>query len=242
MIDDVGEGILRCHVQATDHGVQRLPNHLGQQVTDLLVRALTCGRAHHTRFPPASSQRRTAHLGFFPPGWLSLRTGWRGAMEVGITASGRHPVVLAPVCGFLLAGRSPLGLAERYAHCWPCGPSALSLAVRESIAGRLRHLSATQPGRDIGRLRQHLAQRGGCDEYASDALNLVTRMVIVTGKDLLDLELTDVAAYARPTTPVGDRWTHCRWPIWGCTPWARLRGHRRRWRSRAARASCRRAG
>jgi hypothetical protein len=47
------------------------------------------------------------------------------------------------------------------------------------------------------RLRQHLAERGGCDEYASDALNLVTRMVIVTGKDLLNLDLTDVAAYAQ---------------------------------------------
>jgi integrase len=49
----------------------------------------------------------------------------------------------------------------------------------------------------FGRLHQHLAERGGCDEYASDALNLVTRMVIVTGKDLLDLDLTDVAAYAQ---------------------------------------------
>jgi hypothetical protein len=39
-----------------------------------------------------------------PPGWLRLRTGSRGTVSVGITASGHHPVVLAPVCGFLLAG------------------------------------------------------------------------------------------------------------------------------------------
>ncbi len=46
-------------------------------------------------------------------------------------------------------------------------------------------------------LHRHLAERGGCDEYASDALNLVTRMVIVTGKDLLDLDLADITVYAQ---------------------------------------------
>ncbi len=49
----------------------------------------------------------------------------------------------------------------------------------------------------FAQLREYLAERGGCDEYISDALNLVTRMVIVTGKDLLDLDLADVTAYAQ---------------------------------------------
>lgn len=37
----------------------------------------------------------------------------------------------------------------------------------------------------FGRLHRQLSEHGGCDEYTSDALNLVTRMVIVTGKDVL---------------------------------------------------------
>lgn len=49
----------------------------------------------------------------------------------------------------------------------------------------------------FAQLHQHLAERRGCDEYTSDALNLVTRMVIVTGKDLHDLDLADIAAYAQ---------------------------------------------
>lgn len=55
----------------------------------------------------------------------------------------------------------------------------------------------------FGRLQQHLTERGGCDEYAAEALNLLTRMVIVTGKDLLDLDVEDVTAYARARQATG---------------------------------------
>jgi integrase len=48
----------------------------------------------------------------------------------------------------------------------------------------------------FARLHRQLTEHGGCDEYTGDALNLVTRMVIVTGKDLLDLDLADIDAYA----------------------------------------------
>lgn len=72
----------------------------------------------------------------------------------------------------------------------------------------------------FGRLHRHLTEHGGCVEYVRGALNLVTRMVIVTGKDVLDLDLADVAATPRPAAPVDDRSTRCRWPTKGCTPWA----------------------
>jgi len=49
----------------------------------------------------------------------------------------------------------------------------------------------------FARLHHWLTEHGGCDEYTSEALNLVTRMVIVTGKDVLDLDLADVTAYAQ---------------------------------------------
>ena len=49
----------------------------------------------------------------------------------------------------------------------------------------------------FGRLHRQLTEHGGCDEYTGEALNLVTRMVIVTGKDVLDLDLADVTAYAQ---------------------------------------------
>jgi len=49
----------------------------------------------------------------------------------------------------------------------------------------------------FGRLHRQLTEHGGCDEYTGDALNLVTRMVIVTGKDVLDIDLADVTAYAQ---------------------------------------------
>ena len=50
----------------------------------------------------------------------------------------------------------------------------------------------------FGRLHRQLTEHGGCDEYTGEALNLVTRMVIVTGKDVLvDLDLTYVTAYAQ---------------------------------------------
>ena len=49
----------------------------------------------------------------------------------------------------------------------------------------------------FGRLHRQLTEHGGSDEYTGDALNLVTRMVIVTGKDVLDLDLTDVTAYTQ---------------------------------------------
>jgi hypothetical protein len=55
----------------------------------------------------------------------------------------------------------------------------------------------------FGRLHQQLTKHGGSDEYTSDALNLVTRMVIVTGKDLLDLDLADVTAYAQARSDSG---------------------------------------
>jgi len=49
----------------------------------------------------------------------------------------------------------------------------------------------------FARLHHWLTEHGGCDEYTSEALNLVTRMVIVTGMDVFDLDLADVTAYAQ---------------------------------------------
>jgi hypothetical protein len=46
-------------------------------------------------------------------------------------------------------------------------------------------------------LEQRALLRGGGDEYAAEALNLLTRMVIVTGKNLRDLDLTDFGDYAQ---------------------------------------------
>jgi hypothetical protein len=85
----------------------------------------------------------------------------------------------------------------------------------------------------FGRLHRQLTEHGGSDEYTGDALNLVTRMVIVTGKDVLDLDLADITAYAQAAAPAGDRAPRCRWPTRRCTRWAGWQEHRRRWRSRA---------
>ncbi len=52
-------------------------------------------------------------------------------------------------------------------------------------------------------LQRHLSGRGGSGEYAGEALNLLTRIVIVTGKDLADLDIDDLADYARARRATG---------------------------------------
>ncbi|MDQ0946022.1 tyrosine-type recombinase/integrase [Streptomyces sp. V1I1] len=52
-------------------------------------------------------------------------------------------------------------------------------------------------------LRERADGREGCDEHATDALNLLTRMSIVTGKDLLDFELEDLTDYAQARRATG---------------------------------------
>jgi len=105
------------------------------------------------------------------------------------------------------SGWGPSGLSPGRRARFTAGMCALLAlrAVRPSyrwlFASRLlgaydtyrRHNQAAM----FGRLHRQLAERGGCEEYAGDALNVVTRMVIVTGKDLLDLDLADIAAYAQ---------------------------------------------
>lgn len=105
------------------------------------------------------------------------------------------------------SGWGPSGLSPGRRARFTAGMCALLAlrAVRPSyrwlFASRLlgaydtyrRHNQAAM----FGRLHRQLAERGGCEEYAGDALNVVTRMVIVTGKDLLDLDLADIADYAQ---------------------------------------------
>jgi integrase len=47
----------------------------------------------------------------------------------------------------------------------------------------------------FAQLSQHLAEHGGNTEHSANALNLVTRMVIGTGKDVLDLDAGDITDY-----------------------------------------------
>lgn len=49
---------------------------------------------------------------------------------------------------------------------------------------------------DFARLGQYLAGRGGNAEHDANALNLLTRMAIVTGKDVLHLDAGDITDYA----------------------------------------------
>ena len=52
-------------------------------------------------------------------------------------------------------------------------------------------------------LHQHLHARGGNEEYAAGALNVLTRMAIVTGKDLRDLDIDDIKGYAQASRASG---------------------------------------
>lgn len=49
----------------------------------------------------------------------------------------------------------------------------------------------------------HLVERGGSTEHSANALNILTRLAIVTGKDLLDLDTTDVDNYGQALTASG---------------------------------------
>ncbi|PAZ16515.1 hypothetical protein CLM62_08140 [Streptomyces sp. SA15] len=55
----------------------------------------------------------------------------------------------------------------------------------------------------FSKLRERASGREGCDEHATDALNVLTRMSIVTGKDLLDFELEDLTDYAQARRATG---------------------------------------
>ncbi len=48
----------------------------------------------------------------------------------------------------------------------------------------------------FAQLGQHLADVGGCPEHAVNALNLLTRMAIATGKDVSALDAADISDYA----------------------------------------------
>jgi hypothetical protein len=61
-----------------------------------------------------------------------------------------------------------------------------------------RHNQATAFAELTGR-----ATRRGFAEHEAEALNALTRIVIVTGKDLLDLDLTDIAGYVNARKETG---------------------------------------
>ncbi|OIJ88134.1 hypothetical protein BIV25_37120 [Streptomyces sp. MUSC 14] len=77
--------------------------------------------------------------------------------------------------------------AVRPSYAWLCGSRLLGVydAYR-------RHNQAEV----FAQLQDRADGREGCDEHAAEALNLLTRMVIVTGKDLLDLQVEDFEEYA----------------------------------------------
>lgn len=117
--------------------------------------------------------------------------------------------------------------AEEDARGW--GPAGVSPAQRARLTAGLRTLivlRAVRPtqgwlagSRMLGvyasfrrhnqvevfaELEQHLS-RGGLGEYGTEALNLLTRMVIVNGKPLHDLDLGDFDDYAAARFTVGRR-------------------------------------
>ncbi|WP_405805459.1 tyrosine-type recombinase/integrase [Streptomyces sp. NBC_01187] len=77
--------------------------------------------------------------------------------------------------------------AVRPSYAWLCGSRLLGVYYAYR-----RH---NQTG-VFARLRQQADGRGGCDEHGAEALNLLTRMAIVTGKELLELEVEDFEQYA----------------------------------------------
>jgi len=76
-------------------------------------------------------------------------------------------------------------------------------------------------------LSRYLTERGGNAEHGVNALNLLTRMVIVTGKDVLDLDVVDFTDYAaarkssgRPKESLGLAYQvlHAHGGLPGCPP------------------------
>ena len=76
-------------------------------------------------------------------------------------------------------------------------------------------------------LDRRLAERGGNAEHGAKALNLLTRMVIATGKDVMDLDVGDFTDYAaaressgRPTESLGLAYQvlHAHGGLPGCPP------------------------
>ena len=160
-------------------------------------RAELVGLAGGLRSASATTQRNRAHAATgLVLDWLETFPGsdWQdrwilsGSDEQG---SGWGP------SGLVAGAPRPVHRGARRAAGVAGRPPLLPLAVRQSNARRLRPLQATQPDRDVRPAPPQLTEHGGCDEYTSEALNLVTRMVIVTGKDVLDLDLADVTAYAQ---------------------------------------------
>jgi hypothetical protein len=111
---DVDDGEIQHHHELghRQHQQQREPR--SRAARRGLVRAWVthvCRRLHRTSSfvcVQAAANYSSQLLAARP---LGLRTGSRGTAGACITASGRHPVVLAPVCGFLLAGIEPFALA-----------------------------------------------------------------------------------------------------------------------------------
>jgi hypothetical protein len=103
---------------------------------------------------------------------------------------GWGPAGLTPA----LRQQSTLGLgalivlrAVRPSYAWLCGSRLLGV-----YAAFRQHNQADT----FAALQQQASRRGGGEEYAAEALNLLTRIVIVTGKQLRELDLVDFTTYA----------------------------------------------
>jgi len=112
-----------------------------------------------------------------------------------LSGADAHPVAWGPA-GLTPGQRNRLtaGLgvlivlrAVRPSYAWLCGARLLGV-----YAAFRRHSQAPL----FTELQRRASTRGGCDEHAAGALNLLTRMVIVTGKDLRKLDLADFTGYA----------------------------------------------
>jgi len=87
----------------------------------------------------------------------------------------------------------------RPSYPWLCGSRLLGFYDA--------YRSRNQPAL-FAQLREHVGGRGGCSEHGTEALNVLTRMSIATGKDLLDFDLEDLPDYAQAQatrSPVTDR-------------------------------------
>ncbi|MDQ0279517.1 hypothetical protein QO003_003820 [Arthrobacter silviterrae] len=106
--------------------------------------------------------------------------GWSSWGPVGSSAAQRLPLTTG--LGVLLALR-----VVRPSYNWLF--SSRLLGVYDAY--RRHNQSET-----FTRIAVHLSERGGSTEYSATTLNLLACMAMVTGKDLLDLDIKDIADYA----------------------------------------------
>lgn len=187
---------------------ERDPNALITPVTRTLNRAVSGGREHASReeitqlaAPLLDGQATDQQRLRFDRGlrrvldWLETFPGkdWQDRWLV--SGSDEHGTSWGPA-GLTQGQRQNLTLGHRMlvvlrvirpTYSWLFGSRMLGM-----YANFRRHNQA-----DVFTELERLAQpRDGYQEYADEALNLLTRMVIVTGKNLCELDMSDLDDYA----------------------------------------------